>query len=1124
MTLRRAHTKHVANMRSNPHGGWPGKYCLMLLVVLLGWWPIATVAQEEGESLTTEEIRDLTENEEIPANDGGDQPDESESYILQTDTQAGDSDVVQFAERPEDTLFILELVLGDGSVLNPGMLVYIEEDELLIPLSTIADAMMFPIEVDTAKGSATGWFINQENTFALTYPFNSVMIAGQEMPIDGVVENHVEDIFVSATVLEQWFPVELTMNFNELRLYLKALEDLPFQSLAARRTRWEKAQMQTSTSRVDLSDPEIIFLPYHMFAAPNIQVQHNLSANKMGSETTGALTNSVQTQGDLLGMLNRFNASTSYRSQDSEVSLDNTYFNLSRRDFRGGLLGPMNATEVELGDITANAFPLATGLQQGRGAYVSNAPSTFVRDTSQFFIEGFAPQGWDAEVYLNERLLDFQTVGADGRYLFEDLQLRDGFNLFRIVLYGPNGEQEERFERFYLGRNMVEPGEFVYEVSALQSSTPFFNALQTNPLDDTDPTLSLYGEYGITDRLSWHAGYFYGPDGVDTLNAVGTGARISTDRAYIQLNTLADASGAYSASVDVTGNVTDNITFIAGHVEHDGFQRSQRNVSQRTFLSFNRPFSIRGLVEYGAVTLGAEREVSDTGVVTNSINNVISGNIGQFSVTNDMEYQMRDVALNNEELEGDLTVRRRTRIGTFRGRISYDLLDEEDVLNTAELLYQTQISRDTYANFGINTSFVGNQETRFSTSVNRRFEEFILSANAAVTDTGDANVGLGLSYNFIPQSLSGDYFLSGNPGDMSLGQLQLHSFLDTNENGVFDEGEPPISGVEMRNMQRGKRGITDEQGNTTLAGLSPNVVNPIRVKPETIPSIYMTPAKDELKVYGRTGVNGPVDYPFILLGEISGMLYTVDPAAATPEERIVPMAGTEIFLLDENEDVVAQTYSEYDGFYIIPSLRMGTYQLYLPPSAALSEKHNGEGLGPVVTLSQEKTEAFDTNMLVLPNQIVSPDSVDPTDALMPIPLIEQQQAQMDEEEVADEEEAQEVARIMPQPLPEATKAPVIPVTTPDVAETSKPSKHRAPLIDAEEPLYVQVGHFCNRINAQKQYETLLIAGYPAVMKPQGRQNGECYSVQAGPTSALALVMVIKDHLEHLGFKLPFVKN
>ena len=66
-------------------------------------------------------------------------------------------------------------------------------------------------------------------------------------------------------------------------------------------------------------------------------------------------------------------------------------------------------------------------------------------------IEGNSLPGYEAELYRNNVLLDFQVVGDDGRFSFTDVPLQIGRNEIVVVQYGPQGQRREETFSFFVG-------------------------------------------------------------------------------------------------------------------------------------------------------------------------------------------------------------------------------------------------------------------------------------------------------------------------------------------------------------------------------------------------------------------------------------------------------------------------------------------------------------------------------------------------------------------------------------------------------------------------------------------------------------------------------------------------
>lgn len=886
----------------------------------------------------------------------------AESIPAQTVTEAPSGDL-KYAERNEDSEIILELVLDDGvTVLDSGIVGYLVDETVLLPLGRFTELLEFPIDVNPGTGAAEGWFVREENTFRLYYPYKSTEIAGKKIPLNrlGIAELHVDDIYVSSDLLTSWFPIELTLNYGELRLYMKTLVDLPFQERAKRRARWE-ASKPAGQPGVTFDPKELIRLPYSNYSAPAIEVNNSINHARDSNGSDTSTTHSINAEGELLKMDARLNLNYQTATDDRD-SLDSVSFNMSKEDFEANLLGPLKATRYELGDVSAGSFPLA-GAQQGRGFTVNNEPYNFVRDATNFRIEGFGPVGWDVEIFQDLELIEFAEIGADGRYEFATLPLNEGFNIFKIVLYGPNGEREERYERFYLGQNMVEEGKLIYNASLLQSSTPLFNFGVDQPAE-TPHTLSVMGEYGISKSISAMGGYYHGPIAQSALDGVGVGVRASGGRAYAQMNAFFDKSGGVSSSALITANLTDTISANMTHRTDIGFPNSYYTTVRRTDVQATKMFDFKSeIIPDIALTASAGREEEDTGREKNTYGMKLSTNFMGLSLTSEHERSVYSDATPDTH-DGRLSARYRSPFGTLRGELQYQYMNPFE-LRSGILSLQTDLTDTFSMTNGIDHSFGDDPTTTFTTSLDWKLDKVRVGLRGSMDNKEQKQIGLNVGYSFVPQTQYGSYMLASRSDDVQSGRLILRPFLDADGNGTFGEGEEVLEGIQFKNVLRGKLSATSKDGQNILSGLSPGLANRIAVEEKTIPDIYMVPVKKEIVVLGKRGLNGPIDVAFSKLGTISG---TLTAAGADGEDVII--SDARMILIGPDGKEAAEAYSEFDGYYTFDGIPMGEYEIFLPASAPLAPYYSGSGEGPRIRLGTDEPEKTDQNIRIMDNQIL----------------------------------------------------------------------------------------------------------------------------------------------------------
>ncbi len=208
--------------------------------------------------------------------------------------------------------------------------------------------------------------------------------------------------------------------------------------------------------------------------------------------------------GDLLWM------SSDIYLDRSEGSWGNSRGTLFRESPKGGLLGPLNARRVELGDLyTVPTMDLVGALPQGRGLNISNYPVNYsVRFATKTF-RGPLPVGWSVEFFQNGSLVGYQPPTGTGVYLFQDVPLRFGINLFQLVFHGPLGEVREEKYRLDISQDQPAPGAFYYGVAGVQPRADEVNALLPYGTADSSlvkPSYMVHADYGLSTAFSVQGG------------------------------------------------------------------------------------------------------------------------------------------------------------------------------------------------------------------------------------------------------------------------------------------------------------------------------------------------------------------------------------------------------------------------------------------------------------------------------------------------------------------------------------------------------------------------------------------------------------------------------------------
>lgn len=860
-------------------------------------------------------------------------------------------------ERPENELLILELRVN-GKLRDRTFLGYLpisagpNTDLALLPIGALAKKLSYAIDVDTAAGIARGWFINEDNTFQLNLERKIVLIDGQERSIpDGVAEAHYEDIYVQAEYLEDWFKVKIDTDTSVMRVFVASDEMLPFEKEIERQ---ERAEELTKRERNIPDHSSAKLIPYKTFSLPSIvlQTSSTLIHNSEGADAIGSY--SIQTNGDLFNFGTRFVASGSV-DKDNGHSLQAAQLTFNRQDPGRNLLGPLRAGSVSFGDVSFPDVPLAISRRRGRGVAVSS-DSSIVNSTvftpELTIIEGDAPIGWDAELYRNGAFIAFLEIGNDGRYTFEDVELIRGFNLFEIVLYGPEGQKRTQSQRIVRGARMLREGETHYDFALGQPAEDFI-PLVDNPSSDSAFGTSGQFFYGLKKYLTVGASIFSGKDVTSTLEDTQTAGTVSAITSFLgfrtQIQLMQATEGRSGYDIETTTRFKGtNLTI--GHTEFDGFNNDDRRLKKRTSLNANRkfgPISANARIEKLAFVENDDEFIIDT---------TISTKVKGVDITNQLERTISDND-GQDDFDGELATAFNIKDWRVRSSLDYTLNPRaEDRLESFRISGLKRFSQDHSLRLN-GTHIFSSNLLRADMRYTRQIEDVSLDFNLSGDNEENYSAGIALRTALQPDTY-GDYNFV-NVRDGNLGSVGLRAFVDVNGNKVYDEGEALLKGIEFRSNRGLIEDLTDERGTVFVRGLSQSVTR-FSIEESSLPSIYLKPAVDFVDAIPRTGTTATIDLAFTQLGEIDGFVYAHEK---TDEGKEKPVAGMEIRLVDTiSGEEVENTRSEYDGYYVFSAIPLSSYRVDVIPSW-------GDGdnlLSQTVTLDVENSVLLNVNLTLPP--------------------------------------------------------------------------------------------------------------------------------------------------------------
>jgi hypothetical protein len=828
---------------------------------------------------------------------------------------------MDIVSRPDEDILIFNLKLG-RTVLSDAMLTYEDLDtgRYYVPLTDMMQALEFPIDVDDRKGTAEGWFINENRTFNLSLSQGTIKIKDKETPLKAEnIELHEDGIYVSLDFLESWFPITVDIDYSNLAIVIKSLEPLPVEIRKARDQgrdvlgRYgDKALLPTYSQ-----DPPIATIPF-----ADISLQSNFEDSKGKAANLDLAYTAL------------FSSSLLYQDVEASVngSLDNSNvpdvrLKIGRKDPESNLLGPLNASEYSIGDVTSKRIPIISGSQAGRGLLVTNKPIGYSLDglSNTITLRGELPTGYQVDLNRNGELLGFvDEPNEDREYVFEEITVFAGLNIFELVFYGPQGQVETKEERVFIDDSPLEKGQVSYEAYLTEDGKNLFTS-RSNSDDDTGKVrTSLLTEYGVTDNVSAYSALTsYSMDGKRHDYALlGSGfsfkgIRFNLAQAFSSVSGTASSARAQGIFKDYRWQLQHQYyrDFISEETESSGLSGQ---LEHETNL---RIAGLLPIVKNIPFSLNLDRFSDDAG---DSIYN------WQFRFTNSFS-KLRLTSEIDQTLESDqaretnYSLQINSRLGrkvNLRGDARFSI-EPESALDSITLTADYNI--DDIQNLRVGISRSGSSQPVHTLSLGYSRDLGFADVGTSVTynDDNEITALLNASFGFAYDKVGGRQIASRSYANTA--GLGGRVFVDNNANGLFDDTDDPVEGASFEGIAVARQHATNENGYVFIPGLEPYTRVPLRVNTSTLPDPFMLPTVEDSDYVLRPGQILRRDFPVQLFGEVDGDIFLFKKGNKKGASSII------VDILNDDDEILVSGRTEFDGFLLIQRVPIGTYKLRANP-------------------------------------------------------------------------------------------------------------------------------------------------------------------------------------------------
>jgi hypothetical protein len=798
--------------------------------------------------------------------------------------------------------FLLLEVRLDQSVLSNAIPAYGLGEHTLLPLGELARLLTLAIKTQPGQATASGYILNEDRGFSLNLDEDRVTHAGVTESFDPALAlTEPDDIYVATSLLERWLPVKLEINRSSLSLRVYALEALPLQARLKRERLGEQAGMRGGYENPDYPHYE---QPYRLLSMPFIDQTFATELRKNEGSTQTDARYTALLAGDLLGMESSLYLSS--RKQDPAPDVRAT---LGRHDPGGNLLGPLRARSFQLGSISAPSVDNVTRGSSGEGVTLSNRPLTQPTSFDRQVFEGDLPPGWDVELYYNDALVGFQQADSEGRYRFEDQPLSYGRNDFQLVFNGPLGQTRVEQYSFSLAESMVRPGEFQY------SLTEHLN-------EDGEPRSVAQFDLGFSRYLSASVGFIRAPVDDTEKQYTTLGLRTFWQSMSISGDFIQSEDGGSLAELGMQTRV--------GGVAVDASRTRLSDFASDVFSAHSDPIRTRdelrlsGSIPVGErsslpVAIEARRDERESGVANTDVSARVSAYAYGTALTNTLNWRASG---DTEHTLGTLRISRRLRDMSFRSQLNYTLGAESDISALA-FTANKPLGKGYRMTLGVAHTFASPQ-TRYTGGFTKSLGRYGLGVNASYEDTGQIALGVQLFVAMGRDPRQDDWLFDARPMANS-GAASVKMFLDDNNNGVLDDHELPLSGAGFTVNGGPHKARTNAAGVAHINHLPVKKYVDIGVDMSTLEDPQWSPQLPGINLVPRPGAVAMLEFPVRLTTEIDGTVYLQENGV----ERGI--GDLELELLNDQHEIVGETTSSWDGFYIVPQVVAGEYWLRISP-------------------------------------------------------------------------------------------------------------------------------------------------------------------------------------------------
>ena len=795
-----------------------------------------------------------------------------------------------------------------------------DEDQPYIQFNSLMQDLEINIRYDPGLRSASGFLPESSTRFVLSLERNTVVIGDVTQPIPpGAVKIVENQLYVLWSAYNDWLPATLTWSSDDYEL--KATTRYVLVSQERKRLEIEHQRLLLEKARIGTEGLMRRNTPWFDPGMNELRLSSAWATNEPNAQTA-----------TLTGVQRFFKGDLEYSATKPAVGGDGQPATLDYG--RASWYDDAQTYQATAGDTFSAFSPLVMEVAAVRGGsfYTGVQPDVYGRTV----LVGTAPPGSTVDLYRLGVLVDFATIGANGQYRFENLPLGLGTTLFELKIFTPDGRRFVDYRQVSSQQNMLAPG------SVATNGAAGFGQSQGVPLDVRGgearvgllPSLTL-GGYAI--RLE-----NFNPILAPIVQQDINGATLQWrpwDPLVILAERAQDSRGLGSANRYrlFLGSELGTLAF-----DYRAYSESFAPPGRVRSTLFSEPALLNTVLETDIVTrlgitnLSLQRRDSDYGDTRRLAENRLQIDrriIGNLSGLLTLSQQIpTESGLPENEVD------------TEQALIGYRI-DSLQRLEAQIRATQTVLTTDSTENrFSyIKTFELGSPWAYRGTVVNRSPGEDTVEASVGYLFTNglrfnslyvsDGTWFLQLNYA-LPFRISGQGAESFPPNSFRKGGVEGVVYVDENGDGARQPSEPTVPNA--ADMVPGATSVrSDAQGHFRAWGMPSGSPIGVQLDPLGTDALYL-PAQERLRTLIRPGELAQIDIAVVPGSGLDGTIVApsrpgAPQAKAGPPREVSPVHGLRLVLQPVAKGTPRIALVEWDGTFVIETIRPGTYRLVADP-------------------------------------------------------------------------------------------------------------------------------------------------------------------------------------------------